>query len=131
MLSYDEAIERALDAFHSAHPTETLPAWFKSGAFREDTVSRLGKIQVRYYAQPALPLAPNQKWIETNKGPIVQEVDPISGETRVVISRDAPKNITLFRVEVDPVSGDTSVIEDRDISAIADQEIETPKHIVT
>lgn len=127
MLSYDEAIGRALDAFRSAHPTETLPAWFESSAFREDTVTRDGKIQVRYYAQPALPLGPNQKWVQTDCGSVIQEVDSVSGEEKMVISRDVPRHITLFWVAVDPRSGNTYIIEDSDISAISGCDIETPR----
>ncbi|MEO9129796.1 MAG: hypothetical protein ABI240_01170 [Sphingomonas sp.] len=127
MLSYDEAIDRALAAFRSAHPIEALPAWFENGAFRDDTVTRDGKIQIRYYAQPASPLNSNQSWIETDRGPVVQELDPISGEKKVVISRDVPKQITLFCVSVDPVSGNTTIIEDSDISALSDNDIESPK----
>lgn len=127
MLSYDEAIDCALAAFRSAHPTETLPPWFENSAFREDTVTRDGKIQIRYYAQPASPLNSNQSWVETDRGPVVQESDPTSGETKIVISRDGPKHITLFCAAVDPVSGNTTIIEDSDISALSDRDIESPR----
>ncbi len=125
MLSYDEAIERALDAFRSAHPTETLPAWFENGAFREEALTQDGKLRLRYYAQPASPLGPNQRWVETGRGRVIHEVDPVSGETSALVSRDVPKNMTLFCVTVDPVSGDTTIIEDVDISAISNHEIDT------
>ncbi len=126
MLTYDEALERALEAFQSAHPTETLPPWFRSSAFREVSVSVEG-IRLRYYAQPASPLGANQTWEKTAQGIVLMEVDPVTRERRVVISRDVPKQIILFWVVVDPVSGNTTVLEDRDISAISDHEIEGPK----
>ena len=131
MLSYDEAIDRALDAFRSAHPTETLPAWFANSAFREDTITRDGKIQIRYYAQPALPLSSNQSWVESERGPVLRESDPTTGESKIVISRDVPKHITLFCAAVDPVSGDTTIINYSDISALSDSDIESPRTNLT
>lgn len=125
MLTYDEAIDRALTSFRSAHPTETLPAWFANSAFREDTVTRDGKIQIRYYVQPALALNSNQSWVQTEHGPVVREIDPVSGETKILVSRDVPKHITLFCAAVDPVTGDTTIIEDSDISALTDSDIES------
>lgn len=127
MLSYDEAIERALEAFSAAHPPATIPSWFAIGAFRDDSINEAGKIEVRFYVEPAQPLRSNQSWVETDRGPVLQEVDPQTGEVLIVISRDVRRNITLFRVTVDPVGGVVQVLEDCDITAISESDIEIPK----
>lgn len=129
MLSYDEAIERVVEAFKIAHPTDTLPAWFENSAFRDETVTCDGQIHVRYYAQPSTPLSKNQMWVKTEGGIAIQEVDSVSGQKRIVISRDPPKQITLFSALINPVDGNVTVLEDANISSISGDEIEGPKTI--
>jgi hypothetical protein len=109
------ALSLASDAYFRRHEKAELPAWFKSCI----TVSGLRKDNVwivHYSATPFAPLKEHQHWEVIRGNRMVVEVDPITGQRSVLITRDGPKPVVIFEALVNVSGGEVVIQIDRDLS---------------
>lgn len=117
---YEIASFLEMEKFEEKHPIEKRPEWLQRYILVTGEKTGDKSWIIRRILFHKIQLAPNQHWEKSTKGnPLLIEVDPITGNKSVVISRSYPADYDLiFEVEVNFTNSLVNILVDIDLDVL-------------
>ncbi len=98
-MNFDEAIKFAINIFKEIHSSSGVPQWIMEGITPCGAKDRTGNWCIDLVIHRTVVLEENEFWEMRPDGPVLIEIDPVSGERFVVISKAADP-LVIFNISI-------------------------------
>ncbi len=98
-MNFDEAVKFAIAAFEEAHATLPIPHWLMKGITPCGKKDKAGNWDIDLIIHKTVELDENEFWEMRPDGPVLIEIDPVTKERFVVISKNAD-SLVVFKIAI-------------------------------